>query len=254
MNDVILATLTGALRASLMTHSESIGGLRHIQAVAQLRHRPRARGHLPRPPDRAALRDPADRRGPDGPTAPVLLLLPDLQGHRPRGAADRLAGVAASPPRRSAIGSRIARGGGPPRLPLDRRRAGPPITAVRRRARMLRTFPDPPAAAGRPRDRRDIVRRPSSTASPPTATWSPTPTSSVSANQALAELLDTRPAVGRRCPPAAQKAAPKACGSTSHHHGRAGPAGDDGSLPASVEQYITDGDSGSRALMAAAAE
>ncbi len=115
---------------------------------AGLGHRPRARGHLARQPDRATLRDPPDRRGqPGGPAAPGLLLLPDLQGHRPRRSPPT--GSPASPASRPRPSTRSARGS-PPR----RRAAASSSRSPTCPARSRRSTPPAPGCCAPSRSRR----------------------------------------------------------------------------------------------------
>ena len=93
VNDVVLATITGALRSWLMTRAESLGGLEQVRALVPVsRARRGARGDVARHPDRAALRRPAGRRAePGDPAAPGVLRVQGAQGDRPcgRGQPDR---------------------------------------------------------------------------------------------------------------------------------------------------------------------
>ena len=165
INDVILATLTGGLRAWLMTRSESMGGLRQIQAVVPV-------SVIDRELEATSLGSqiaPHFVDLPIGEASPVVRLHQvsySFQTHKDTGrgvAANRLAGIAGFAPDdvpRDRLAGR--RRGDAPRLPaLDHQRARPAVAAVRRRRPDAAHLPDPAAAAGPdPRDRRDVVRRP----------------------------------------------------------------------------------------------
>ena len=218
VNDVILATVTGGA-AGLADDPRRVDG-RAAQGPGGgpgLGDRPRARGHLARQPDRPALRRPADRRGqPGGPPAPGVLLVPGAQGDRSRGRrqpARRHRRLRADDVPRDRLAG--GRGRAAPRLPdRDHQRPRPAVTAVRRRRPDGRHLPGPAAAAATSRWRsasRPTTAR-SSTASPPTATWSPTPTCSASASARPSTSCST-PSSGRarlpRAPQGPAQAAPR---------------------------------------------
>ena len=186
------------------------GGMRQIRAVVPVSviDRELEATSLGQP-DRRPLRRPAGRGGqPGGAAAPGLLLVREAHArHRSRGRG-RPAGR-----HRRLRAHDLPRG----RVPRGRRRAGaaasscaitnvpgPQAPLYAAGARMVATYPVHPLLPG-------PARWPSgsppttggvSTASPPTATWCPTPTCSASASrEALVELLDTvtrRPAARRR--------------------------------------------------------
>ena len=166
VNDVILATLTGALRAWLMTRAESMGGLRQIQAVvpvsvidreleatslgSQIAAALRRPSRSPRPARwSGCTRSPTPSRPTRRPAA-----------RSPPTGSPGIAGFA--PTTFHAIGSRVAA--------AELRRGfqlsitnvpGPQSPLYAAGARMVQHLPDPAAAAGPDaRDRRDVVRRP----------------------------------------------------------------------------------------------
>ena len=111
INDVILATLTGALRAWLMTRSESMGGLRQIQAVVPV-------SVIDRELEATSL---GSQIAPHFVTLPIAEASPvvrlhqvsySFQAHKETGravAANRLAGIAGfAPTTFHAIGARVA--------------------------------------------------------------------------------------------------------------------------------------------------
>ena len=152
INDVILATLTGALRAWLMTRSESMGGLRQIQAVVPV-------SVIDRELEATSL---GSQIAPHFVTLPIAEASPvvrlhqvsySFQAHKETGravAANRLAGIAGfAPTTFHAIGSRVAA--------AEMRRdfqisitnvPGPQSPLYAAGARMLRTFPIPPLLPG----------------------------------------------------------------------------------------------------------
>ena len=227
VNDVVLATVTGALRGWLMTRGESIGG--HAAAArdgADVGDRRRAgatslgtqiAGHL------------VDL--PIGEPSPVVRLhqvspTPSRRTARPAARSLRT-GWRASRASRRRPSTPSAPGSPRPELrrglpPLGHQRARPAVPALRRRRRDGRDLPGPPAAA-RPRRWRSASRRTtaaSSTASPPTGTRCPTSTSSASASlEALDELVDsasdTRPAGPARAQEGRAEGAAVSAASTS---------------------------------------
>ena len=153
VNDVILATVTGALRAWLMTRAESLSGMRKIRAVVPISVideeleatslGTQIAAHLVSLPDR--------RGEPGRPTAPGLLLVPGAQGDR--------AGRGRQPARRD----RRLRAGDVPRDRLAGRRRrdaprgfqisitnvpGPQSPLYAAGARMLETYPVHPLQPG----------------------------------------------------------------------------------------------------------
>jgi len=152
VNDVILATLTGALRAWLMTRAESMGGLRHIQAVVPV-------SVIDRELEATSLGSqiaPHFVSLPISEPSPVVRLHQvsySFQAHKETGravAANRLAGIAGfAPATFHAIGSRVAA--------AEMRRGfqlsitnvpGPQSPLYAAGAKMLRTFPIPPLLPG----------------------------------------------------------------------------------------------------------
>jgi diacylglycerol O-acyltransferase len=111
VNDVILATVTGALRGWLMTRSESLGGLRHVKAVVPV-------SVLDEELEATSLGTQIAAhlvRLPVGEPSPVVRLHQvsySFQAHKETGravAANRLAGIAGfAPATFHAIGSRVA--------------------------------------------------------------------------------------------------------------------------------------------------
>jgi diacylglycerol O-acyltransferase len=149
INDVILATLTGALRAWLMTRAESMGGLRQIQAVVPV-------SVIDRELEATSL---GSQIAPHFVTLPIAEASPvvrlhqvsySFKAHKETGravAANRLAGIAGfAPTTFHAIGSRVAADAAGRRdfqisitnVP------GPQSPLYAAGARMLRTFPIPP--------------------------------------------------------------------------------------------------------------
>ena len=165
INDVILATLTGALRAWLMTRSESMGGLRQIQAVVPV-------SVIDRELEATSL---GSQIAPHFVTLPISEASPVVRLHQVsysfQAYKDTGRGGRRQPARRhrrlrahDVPRDRLeGRGrGDPPRVPaLDHQRARPAVAALRRRRPDAAHLPDPAAAAGPdPGDRRDVVRRP----------------------------------------------------------------------------------------------
>ena len=164
VNDVILATVTGALRAWLMTRAESLSGLRKIRAVVPI-------SVIDEELEATSLGTQIAAHLvslPVGEASPVVRLHQvsySFQAHKETGravAANRLAGIAGfAPATFHAIGSRVAademRRGAPDQ---HHQRARPAVAAVRRGRPDARDLPRPPAPA-RPRalDRGDVVRR-----------------------------------------------------------------------------------------------
>ena len=148
INDVILATLTGALRAWLMTRAESMGGLKQIQAVVPV-------SVIDRELEATSLGSQIAAHFVSLPIAepsPVVRLHQvsySFQAHKETGravAANRLAGIAGfAPTTFHAIGARVAA--------AEMRRdfqisitnvPGPQSPLYAAGAKMLRTFPIPP--------------------------------------------------------------------------------------------------------------
>jgi len=148
INDVILATLTGALRAWLMTRAESMGGLKQIQAVVPV-------SVIDRELEATSLGSQIAAHFVSLPIAepsPVVRLHQvsyAFQAHKETGravAANRLAGIAGfAPTTFHAIGARVAA--------TEMRRdfqlsitnvPGPQSPLYAAGAKMLRTFPLPP--------------------------------------------------------------------------------------------------------------
>jgi diacylglycerol O-acyltransferase / wax synthase len=152
INDVILATLTGALRAWLMTRSESMGGLRHIQAVVPV-------SVIDRELEATSL---GSQIAPHFVTLPISEASPVVRLHQVsysfktfkdtgRGvAANRLAGIAGfAPTTFHAIGSRVAAAETRRGFQLSITNVpGPQSPLYAAGARMLRTFPIPPLLPG----------------------------------------------------------------------------------------------------------
>ncbi len=154
VNDVILATVTGALRAWLMTRSESMGGLRQVRAVVPV-------SVIDEELEATSLGSQIAAHFVDlpiGEASPVVRLHQvsySFQAHKDTGrsvAANRLAGIAGfAPTTFHAIGSRVAA--------TELRRGyqlsvtnvpGPQAPLYAAGARMLASFPVPPLTAGHP--------------------------------------------------------------------------------------------------------
>lgn len=154
VNDVILATVTGALRAWLMTRAESMGGLRQIRAVVPV-------SVIDEELEATSLGSQIAAHFVDlpiGETSPVVRLHQvsySFQAHKDTGrsvAANRLAGIAGfAPTTFHAIGSRVAA--------AELRRGyqlsvtnvpGPQTPLYAAGARMLASFPVPPLTPGHP--------------------------------------------------------------------------------------------------------
>ncbi len=152
INDVILTTLTGALRAWLMTRSESMGGLRHIQAVVPV-------SVIDRELEATSL---GSQIAPHFVTLPIAEASPvvrlhqvsySFQTYKDTGravAANRLAGIAGfAPTTFHAIGSRVAAAEVRRDFQLSITNVpGPQSPLYAAGARMLRTFPIPPLLPG----------------------------------------------------------------------------------------------------------
>lgn len=154
VNDVILATLTGALRAWLMTRAESLGGLRQVRAVVPV-------SVIDEELEATSLGSQIAAHFVDlpvGEASPVVRLHQvsySFQAHKDTGrsvAANRLAGIAGfAPTTFHAIGSRVA---------ADELRRGyhlsvtnvpgPQAPLYAAGARMLASYPVPPLVAGHP--------------------------------------------------------------------------------------------------------
>ena len=158
VNDVILATLSGAIRAWLMTRAESVGAGRQAAcAGADERHRRGARADVARFPGRRAPRRPADRRGLTRRTpAPGVLRPARPQRDRPRrgGGPDRRRGRLRAHHLPLARFAGRVQGGPRQRQPGDHQRPGTAVPDVPRRRRDGR---DLPGAAAVPR----LLARPS---------------------------------------------------------------------------------------------
>jgi diacylglycerol O-acyltransferase len=148
INDVILATLTGAIRAWLMTRTESLGGLRHVQAVVPV----------------SVIDDELEATSLGSQIAPHFVTLPiaeaspvvrlhqvsySFQAHKETGravAANRLAGIAGfAPTTFHAIGARVAAAEVRRDFQLSITNVpGPQSPLYCAGAKMLRTFPIPP--------------------------------------------------------------------------------------------------------------
>ncbi|KRB75136.1 diacylglycerol O-acyltransferase [Nocardioides sp. Root190] len=154
VNDVILATVTGALRAWLMARSESMGGLRQVRAVVPV-------SVIDEELEATSLGSQIAAHFVDlpiGEPSPVVRLHQvsySFQAHKDTGrsvAANRLAGVAGfAPTTFHAIGSRVAS--------TELRRGyqlsvtnvpGPQAPLYAAGARMLASYPVPPLTAGHP--------------------------------------------------------------------------------------------------------
>lgn len=148
INDVILTTLTGALRAWLMTRAESMGGLRHIQAVVPV-------SVIDRELEANSL---GTQIAPHFVTLPIAEASPvvrlhqvsySFQTYKETGravAANRLAGIAGfAPATFHAIGARVAAAEVRRDFQLSITNVpGPQSPLYAAGARMLRTFPIPP--------------------------------------------------------------------------------------------------------------
>jgi diacylglycerol O-acyltransferase len=148
VNDVILATLTGALRAWLMTRAESMGGLRQIHAVVPV-------SVIDRELEATSL---GSQIAPHFVTLPIAEPSPvvrlhqvsySFKAHKETGravAANRLAGIAGfAPTTFHAIGSRVAAAEVRRDFQLSITNVpGPQSPLYAAGARMVRTFPIPP--------------------------------------------------------------------------------------------------------------
>jgi diacylglycerol O-acyltransferase len=147
INDVILTTLTGALRAWLMTRAESMGGIRQIQALVPV-------SVIDRELEATSL---GSQIAPHFVTLPIAEPSPvvrlhqvsySFQAHKETGravAANRLAGIAGfAPTTFHAIGSRVAAADGRDFQLSITNVPGPQSPLYAAGARMLRTFPIPP--------------------------------------------------------------------------------------------------------------
>ena len=147
VNDVILATLTGALRAWLMTRSESMGGLRQIQAVVPV-------SVIDRELEATSLGSqiaPHFVSLPIAEPSPVVRLHQvsySFQAHKETGravAANRLAGIAGfAPTTFHAIGARVAAAESRDFQISITNVPGPQSPLYAAGAKMLRSFPIPP--------------------------------------------------------------------------------------------------------------
>lgn len=154
INDVILATVTGALRAWLMTRSESMGGLRQVRAVVPV-------SVIDEELEATSLGSQIAAHFVDlpiGEPSPVVRLHQvsySFQAHKDTGrsvAANRLAGIAGfAPTTFHAIGSRVAS--------VELRRGyqlsvtnvpGPQAPLYAAGARMIASYPVPPLTPGHP--------------------------------------------------------------------------------------------------------
>ncbi len=154
VNDVILATITGALRAWLMTRAESLGGLRQIRAVVPV-------SVIDQELEATSLGSMIAAHFVDlpvGETSPLVRLHQvsySFQAHKDGGravAANRLAGIAGfAPTTFHAIGSRVAA--------EELRRGfllsvtnvpGPQSPLYAAGARMVGSYPVPPLLPGHP--------------------------------------------------------------------------------------------------------
>ncbi|WP_408898790.1 WS/DGAT/MGAT family O-acyltransferase [Nocardioides sp. R1-1] len=154
VNDVILATVTGALRAWLMTRAESLGGLRQVRAVVPV-------SVIDEELEATSLGSQIAAHFVDlpvGEPSPVVRLHQvsySFQAHKDTGrsvAANRLAGIAGfAPTTFHAIGSRVAS--------VELRRGyqlsvtnvpGPQTPLYAAGARMLASYPVPPLTPGHP--------------------------------------------------------------------------------------------------------
>jgi len=148
INDVILATLTGALRAWLMTRAESMGGLRQIQAVVPV-------SVIDRELEATSL---GSQIAPHFVTLPIAEASPvvrlhqvsySFQAHKETGravAANRLAGIAGfAPTTFHAIGARVAANEVRRDFQISITNVpGPQSPLYAAGARMVSTFPIPP--------------------------------------------------------------------------------------------------------------
>ncbi len=154
INDVILATITGALRAWLMTRAESLGGLRQVRAVVPV-------SVIDEELEATSLGSQIAAHFVDlpvGEPSPVVRLHQvsySFQAHKDTGrsvAANRLAGIAGfAPTTFHAIGSRVAA--------AELRRGyqlsvtnvpGPQAPLYAAGARMIGSYPVPPLTPGHP--------------------------------------------------------------------------------------------------------
>ncbi len=154
VNDVILATITGGMRAWLMTRTESLGGLRQVRVVAPV-------SVIDEELQATSLGSMVAAHFVDlpvGEASPIVRLHQvsyAFQAHKENGravAANRLAGVAGfAPTTFHAIGSRVAAG--------ELRRGfqvsvtnvpGPQSSLYAAGARMVGTYPVPPLLPGHP--------------------------------------------------------------------------------------------------------
>jgi diacylglycerol O-acyltransferase len=154
INDVILATITGALRAWLMTRAESMGGIRQVRALVPV-------SVIDEELEATSLGSqiaPHFVDLPVGESSPVVRLHQvsySFQAHKETGrsvAANRLAGIAGfAPTTFHAIGSRVA---------ADELRRGyqlsvtnvpgPQAPLYAAGARMIASYPVPPLVSGHP--------------------------------------------------------------------------------------------------------
>jgi diacylglycerol O-acyltransferase / wax synthase len=147
VNDVILTTITGALRNWLMTRAESMGGLRQIQAVVPV-------SVIDRELEATSL---GSQIAPHFVTLPIAEPSPvvrlhqvsySFQAHKETGravAANRLAGIAGfAPTTFHAIGARVAAETGRDFQICIINVPGPQSPLYAAGAKMLRTFPIPP--------------------------------------------------------------------------------------------------------------
>jgi diacylglycerol O-acyltransferase len=151
VNDVILATLTGALRAWLMTRSESMGGLRQIQAVVPV-------SVIDRELEATSLGSQIAAHFvtlPIAESSPVVRLHQvsySFQAHKETGravAANRLAGIAGfAPTTFHAVGSRVAAESNREFQICITNVPGPQSPLYAAGARMVRTYPIPPLLPG----------------------------------------------------------------------------------------------------------
>jgi diacylglycerol O-acyltransferase len=152
VNDVVLAALTGGLRAWLMTRSGSMGGLRQVQAVVPV----------------SVIDDELEATSLGSQIAPHHVTLPisepspvvrlhqvsySFQAHKETGravAANRLAGIAGfAPTTFHAIGSRVAATESRDFQISITNVPGPQSPLYAAGARMVRTYPVPPLLPGR---------------------------------------------------------------------------------------------------------
>jgi diacylglycerol O-acyltransferase len=148
VNDVILATITGALRAWLMTRSESMGGLRQLHAVVPV-------SVIDRELEATSLGSQIAAHFvtlPIAEASPVVRLHQvsySFQAHKETGravAANRLAGIAGfAPTTFHAIGARVAAAEVRRDFQISITNVpGPQSPLYAAGARMLRTYPIPP--------------------------------------------------------------------------------------------------------------